>query len=48
VLAIFDHTVAADATLHPDVIRITGEHQKFLIATVVAEDSGFAVPSLEE
>jgi hypothetical protein len=30
-----------------DVIRTTGEHQKFLIATGVAEDSGFAVPRLE-
>src|SRR5450631_4596389 len=37
VLAMFDHAV--------DVIRTT--YQKFLIATGVAEDSGFAVPRLE-
>jgi hypothetical protein len=50
--AMFDHTVAADVTLHLDVIRTTGEHRptllaEILIATGVAEDSGFVVPRLE-
>jgi hypothetical protein len=34
VLAMFDHTAAADVTLHPDVIRITGEHRPILRAEI--------------